>query len=304
MSNNSEKRTKGFSFTAIFLILLGLVFLLNNFGILPWEIWQNIWKFWPILLILFGVEALLGRNSSPKSLGLLLILIFIVPIILILNPLTGNPLATKSLAITKPLGNLTKASFSFHLPSSNIKINSLENSSNDLVKGSLKYSQLLPVPNFGEEKRFGEAKYNLIQADTTNIPFSSNLGNSGNFSLTRLIPIELSFKATTGVFDFDFTKLRISLVEIESEAGSTTIKFASDFSTKAFIKNKASVIKLEIPEEQAASIKIDTSIKTVNLDKKRFSKIDETFYKTANFDQATTKIEIEISGSASSIELK
>ncbi len=303
MSSNFEKNTKGFSFTAIFLIFLGIVFLLNNFGILSWNLWQNLWKFWPILLILFGTEIILGRNFTPRGLGFLIVLIFIVPVILILNPFTGNPLATQTALFKKPLANLTKASINFNLASSNLKISELEPISTDLFLGTLKYSQLLPKPNLTEEQHFGEAQFTISQSSKDQIPFSNNLGNSGIFSLTRLIPLELNFKGSTAVLELNLEKLRISFLDVETEAGNIDIRFAKDYSTRAFLKTKASLIKLKIPENTAASIKLNSSFKTLKIDSNKFKKIDSNTYKSTNFDQASNKIEVEISGSVSSIEI-
>jgi lia operon protein LiaF len=44
------------------LIFLGTVFLLNNLGILPSNVWNEVWKFWPVLFILFGLRLLGGKN--------------------------------------------------------------------------------------------------------------------------------------------------------------------------------------------------------------------------------------------------
>lgn len=49
-------------FGAFLLIALGSMFLLNNFGVLPWSIWGNIWRFWPVLLIVGGIQTLLGKS--------------------------------------------------------------------------------------------------------------------------------------------------------------------------------------------------------------------------------------------------
>lgn len=46
----------------IILLLLGVVFLLNNFNILPWEIWNIIWRFWPLLLVLWGFQVIFGHS--------------------------------------------------------------------------------------------------------------------------------------------------------------------------------------------------------------------------------------------------
>ncbi len=46
----------------ILLIFLGTTFLLNNLNIIPWSVWDHLLKFWPILLILGGIQILLGTS--------------------------------------------------------------------------------------------------------------------------------------------------------------------------------------------------------------------------------------------------
>lgn len=52
--------------TAILLILAGAILLLNNFGKIPWSIWESVWKFWPVIIIIWGLELLSGRNIFGK----------------------------------------------------------------------------------------------------------------------------------------------------------------------------------------------------------------------------------------------
>src|SRR3990167_5009756 len=204
--SETKRSRKSISLGPVVLIVLGIIFLLNNFGILPWEIWQNIWKFWPILLILFGIEVLLGRNSAPKTVSLLIVLIFILPIVLILNPLTGNPLATETLSLDKPLGTLTKSEFLLKLPSNNLKVEALDNSSDRVMKTSVKYSKLLPKPEIVEERKFDEVKFTFTQPEKY-LPFSSNLGNTIELKLSPLIPSNFFIRASTGIFNLNLEKL-------------------------------------------------------------------------------------------------
>jgi multisubunit Na+/H+ antiporter MnhB subunit len=44
------------------LVFIGIVFLLSNLGLVPSNIWNEVWKFWPVLFILFGLRLLGGRN--------------------------------------------------------------------------------------------------------------------------------------------------------------------------------------------------------------------------------------------------
>ncbi|QRN85124.1 hypothetical protein JR334_09145 [Clostridia bacterium] len=48
-------------FGGILLILAGLIFLSSNFNIIPWDFWRDLWKFWPVILILLGLKQLLDK---------------------------------------------------------------------------------------------------------------------------------------------------------------------------------------------------------------------------------------------------
>ena len=58
-------RRRGTNLTgALLLIAVGGFFLALNFGLLDWSVLDNIWRFWPVLLILAGLEALIGGRSA------------------------------------------------------------------------------------------------------------------------------------------------------------------------------------------------------------------------------------------------
>jgi len=50
-------------FGPIFLITIGLVFLAKNLGLIPGEGWGTIWRLWPILLIIGGIDDLFRREG-------------------------------------------------------------------------------------------------------------------------------------------------------------------------------------------------------------------------------------------------
>ena len=59
--NNQEKRPN--LFWAFILITVGIAFLFQNLGILDGSVWSNIFRFWPVLFILLGLNDLL-RNRN------------------------------------------------------------------------------------------------------------------------------------------------------------------------------------------------------------------------------------------------
>ena len=46
----------------LFLVFIGIIFLLNNLGLVPSSVWNELWKFWPVLVILIGIRILGGKN--------------------------------------------------------------------------------------------------------------------------------------------------------------------------------------------------------------------------------------------------
>lgn len=45
----------------VIFIFAGITLLFNTLGLLPWTIWDYIFRFWPVLLILGGIQVLLGE---------------------------------------------------------------------------------------------------------------------------------------------------------------------------------------------------------------------------------------------------
>lgn len=60
--------------SGIFFIFAGIVFLLNTLDLLPWAVWGELIRFWPLLLILGGLQILLGTTRIAKWLMLLITL--------------------------------------------------------------------------------------------------------------------------------------------------------------------------------------------------------------------------------------
>ncbi len=302
MSTSSGRTSKSVAFTPILIVILGIIFLLNNFGILPWELWSNLWKFWPILLILFGVETLVGRQSSFRGLGFLLFLIFLVPVFLILNPFTGNPLATKSLDLDEPLANLTRGRLNFQFQSANIKLADLDHNSTSLFKGTVKYSDLLPKPTLSIDKRLGEGNYTITQPEQKALPFLSSLGNNIVLGLSPLIPLEIKIKSTSGVININLTKIKVDVIQIDTSTSQTNIKFAADFSSKVYIKASAGIVNLTIPKNVSASIKTTSSLKSIKIDEKLFPKNGE-IYKSPTFESSQFRVEVEITSQATNVNV-
>lgn len=290
-----------FKLAPFLLIILGAIFLLNNFGVLPWSVWTNLWKFWPVILILIGVEYLIGQSVSLRTTIILIILIFLIPVIVAINPFTKNPLATEELAISEDLGSLTKAKIIIDLPATNLNI-AASTASAKLVEGKIAYSKAAEKPKISNEESLGQAVFRISQPSVSVLPIISSIRNDTNLFLTQQIPLEIQINTGASKGRLDLSKLRIDYLEINSQASDLNITFGNLYSSRARIKTSASTLSIKIPKEIAARIKINSKVKSLSISDRFIKKGVE--YKTEDFDKAFTRLDIEIDSIAGSITIR
>ncbi|OGY22267.1 MAG: hypothetical protein A2126_03485 [Candidatus Woykebacteria bacterium GWB1_45_5] len=293
---------KGLKIGPAILISLGIVFLLNNFGVLPWDIWTNLWKFWPVLLILVGIEAFIGQSVSIKTLLVLLFLIFLIPVAFAINPFTKNPLATETLPVSEPLGSLAKSKIIIDLPATNLDLKAVATGSSKLIEGKISFSKAANKPKISKEEVFGKGVLTISQEGQTSLPFVSSLKNNTQLALSQQIPLELLIKAGAAAGNIDLSNLRVDYLEIDSKATTLKIIFGKLYSTRAVLKAGAASLEIQIPPEIATRLKVDSKVKNLSVPP-RFEK-NGAEYKTKEFDKAFTRLDIEINAAAGTITIK
>jgi hypothetical protein len=105
-----DDKSKNNMFGAIILIILGAIFLLNNFGILPWSIWRDLWRIWPLFLIFWGFQLIFSNSKTARViLWTIIILIcsyFFLSIAASTNPSIKNYLPSQFPYLQLPSHNL------------------------------------------------------------------------------------------------------------------------------------------------------------------------------------------------------
>ena len=61
----------------LLVVMAGVILLFNNFGGVPWEIWNAMFVFWPVLLVIAGLKLILGRSIAGRVVvGLFTLIVF------------------------------------------------------------------------------------------------------------------------------------------------------------------------------------------------------------------------------------
>ncbi len=109
MSEEKRPREQYAPIWGIFLLFLGTVFLLQSLNILPWTLWQTLWRFWPVLIIVTGLGILLkGYNVWLVSV-LILAVLFACLGIAIWQYEPFSPVEQNTESYSEPLNGLEQA---------------------------------------------------------------------------------------------------------------------------------------------------------------------------------------------------
>ena len=255
------------------LILLGLIFLMGTFGILPKGI--NVWQlFWPVLIIILGVLLLFPRffhkigNLEREKLT--------IP----LEGAQGSKIRIKHAAGRLELGETNDVS--------QLLIGSF--------LGGVDHS--LDISN-------GQARLKLKTPSFTFSvpPFVHFEGLNWDVDLNPEVPLNLYIETGASEARLDLTNLKVSDLELEVGASSTEVYLPKNAGlTRMKAQVGAGSLKVTIPAGVAARISTESSLASIHIDTSRFLNRGG-YYESADYATAGNRVEIRIKADVGSADI-
>lgn len=292
-------------FWGIIVILLGLILLANNFQILPWRVWVELLRFWPVILIAIGVD-LIFRKSSLSFLQILSPLLIIAAIggAIYLSQ-TGEVYYEKESEVFKfqqpLLPDLEQANIEINFGAGILK---LRGGSIYLFDGNFTTpSWLRPKMRYKTVNKEGflelseEGKRDRFQFGRWGEKHSWDL------RLNNETPLTLKIKTGASSNYLDLSSLKVTYLEIKTGVSKNEIRFGSLTSTRAKISAGASQITIFIPRSIGAKIEADTALTSTNLNELGFRKQGDV-YISKNYSTAENRLELEVEVGVSSLKVE
>lgn len=307
----------------ILLLFIGGVLLLDNFGVIEFY-WRNVWSFWPVFLIILGVNILFNKNNSQ----------------------TGNIISIAILVVT--------LSFLFvrgqDIPENrswwsreNFHIDTNDDSDTPHVYSSLTYAQPFMAGD-GEKKTVlnikggantyelkGETdslfaaevtesrrgmKYMLSKEtnETSNtLTFKMNgkskgmnfggEGNSVDFYLNAAPIWDMNVAMGAGSVDFDLSNYKVRTFSFDGGAADIDVKIGDLLPiTDVNMEVGMADITIEVPKGSGCRIKTKTGLSSKDFD--GFNKLENGTYETPNYQSSSKKIFINLDGGLSDFKVK
>lgn len=299
MSEKKQQQSHGALIWGIILLFLGIVFLLQALDVLPWGVWGTLWRFWPVLIIIIGLNILLSRYNPWVVSAVIFTLLWACMGIAFWQ--YEPPAVTKS--YSEPLADLERASIAINFDGGSLSLGSLAYDSSNLVEVASKSKGGDGGIEADFHRQNGEGSLHLSSKGVNRVFWSGPLVD-WEAMFTQNIPLTLHIKSAASSISLDLSKLLSSEVLVELNAGNCKVTTPSSAGT-TYIKIDANVSNIEvtIPTGVAAKIQLDTNVTNIDVDRSRFPQSGD-YYMSEDFVTSGKQVELKIKCNVGSVQVK
>jgi hypothetical protein len=308
-----RQRRRGGVVWPLILIFIGGVFLLQNTGYLPSNFWMNLWRLWPLVLVLVGIELLFAHRIPWVALAGLgaVVLIFGAIVASARLPSASGPAVTRT--TQTDLGGASQAVVTVRSGAGQLNVGPIVQAQTNAL-ATMTYSgppELAPEPRYtAAASGTGQLEYQTSGRPGPGfIPFVDGHSDAAarmDLNVAPNVPIT-SLIVQAGATDarLDLSTLHVSRMDLSIGAATAWIRFPEAAgTTTAHISGGASTITLEIPQGVAARIQHRGGLNTLDIDQSRFPQQQEGLYRSADYDTAQNKLDITLETGVTTIQVK
>lgn len=283
----------------VFLIGLGLVFLLANYGYLALNVWELVLRLWPILLIAIGLDIVIGRRSFLLSLvGLAIALLLLVGALWLFDVRMESGQVLNSEQVSQALDGASQARVTVAPAVGSLRLTAMSDP-DGLISGS--------VRRVGNETVTTDysvidetANYSL--RGTAGLFFTATAAWTWDLALTPAIPIDLETSLGAGQSLIDLTNLDISALDVNLGVGETIVVLPGEGTFEGRVNSAIGQTVIRVPPEMAVRINADTGIANISVPSD-FER-QEDVYTSPGFDTADNRIELQVDQAIGNVEVR
>jgi hypothetical protein len=248
-----------------FLLLLGGVFLLANFGYLPLGGWDLLLRLWPVFLIALGLDLIVReRPAWASALAIFLVLLLLGGIMAF--ALTQARLPANTQTITYPrTAEVRELQLEVFQPLGRLEI-SAATTSRMLVEGEITQGADLTLTH--DLTRTGSTAVVRLSAEGHRVVFPWSLGPGQTLwrlGLPADLPIQLHLRSALGEQVLDLSNLQVTQLSSEVALGSLTVTLPARGALEGSLKNPMGFTTINVPREARLALRVDRGLASVSM---------------------------------------
>lgn len=303
MSKRHDHRRGGLVGPVI-LISLGIIFLLNNLGLLSWSIWETLLRLWPILLVAAGLDLIVGQRSAWGALLALVLTLTILGGALWLSGTgVGWQRAVRSEEIVQAAGDVREAELVIAPGIGTLSIKAASDPAN-LVRGRVVLRSREELePRFTVDD--GTGRFILVTQASSFGPTAVGLGGqrAWDLQLSPGVPLRLETDLSVGEQNLDLTGLALTGLAVEQGIGQATVTVPAEGRFEARIEGAIGQTTVVIPEALAARVRLDTGLSGQRLPPEY--RCEEDVCTSPGYDEtAVHRVDLEVSQAIGNVVIR
>ena len=293
-------RYRSFFWPAI-LILGGVVALLVNTGQIPVDRLYQLVNLWPVVLVVIGLELIIRRTVHGLTGDVAAALIVLIAVVGAAAYVTvgPNPSATHTFDAATPAGDLTEATLEIDAGASTVTLSGSTGVGADLYRAHLEYTG--PTPTVNHDSSRGTVR---INQRSNNFGILQPLHFKANVQLNPGVAwaIRLNSGATTTTINV--AHVHVTSVTLNSGAGRDDITLGpASGLVPVEINGGALTVHLHRPSETEATIEVSGGAVSLDADGRSMHAIGHLTYTSSGFSGAANGYRIKVNGGACTVTL-
>lgn len=245
---------------AIILIIAGVVLLLQNLGIIHVD-WLSLWRYWPVLLILIGLDVLLGR-SIVGSVAVALLSVAVVGAILFVSTQdVSSDLGMVSVAthaIEEDLGSAEALTVEVDLGAADAQISALADDQL-AASGELRINERLQ-PQITYHVEGGRGYLTIGEGEREAYAIGPGFTGALTLALNSRVPLDLTLRVGAGDLTLDLSALTLHSLTVEGGVGDITLILPSHGIFSADLRAGVGSFDVTVPSELSALVEMDKGL--------------------------------------------
>lgn len=292
MTGKRYHRRKGGSLVfPILLIVIGVLFLLDNIGLVGGIDWSTVWKLWPVIIIAMGLEILLGRRVSFGAAFLMITIVVIAGAAIWWSVIVNTGDRTTE-HFEWPIDGTERAELELEVGAGELRLEG-QSDMGDLLTADLELFRRNDVS--ASKRTNGDVTRVWIRNRKSFIFFPAFLGGDSeawDLKLNSRIRWELDVDAGVGEARLDLSELRVNHLNLHSGIGSLYVTLPERGTLEGRIDGGIGDVHITVPRGVEARFRVDRGIGDLTTGS-RFSRRGD-YYETENFGRAESYIELDV----------
>ena len=294
---NREKMVPG-----IILIGIGALFLLRNMGIIHWWTLGSLWRFWPLILVVIGINTIFHRSTA----------VAVITWLAFFSIIIGYSITTPP---SPPWNHVLQVNDSPRTPIAIPASPQTETGVLNLNTGAMQLTiketddSLVTVSGFPFQPEYrldtsSDGKTKEVTIDTSSRNWRGNEDSfRGTIELNKDVRWRIDTKLGAVSTRMDLSQIRLEYLNMEVGAGDVTLILAqSEEDSEVTINAGATQLVLEIPQEINGRIHTQNVLTQTSINENHWKREGDTYF-SEEYDASRPALDITVKMGVGKLEV-